>query len=192
VAKESTVTLPINAAAADVVDAVFSSNTAWVTQATSTTLVFKTGPISRDGQVEATIRLKVKATASAAATLTDRAYLRWSDGAKGGEVWSNLPILIVGSADDNRSTYSLTGDPASGSVGSHFSFASPIYAPKEPVGIWWNLPDGKVEAGPTFFAEDDGSLSVDFDSGDLPVGAYSMVFYGHWTEFTATGPFTIK
>jgi uncharacterized repeat protein (TIGR01451 family) len=192
-AKNATVTLPINAAAADVVDAVFNDKTAWVTLVTSTTLVFKTGPISSNGgEIDATIRLKVKSDASTGATLTDRANLIWADAASGGSVSSNLPILIVGSADDDRPTYTLTSDPASGSVGSHFTFASSVYAPKEPVGVWWNLPDGKVEAGPTFFVEADGSLSVNFDSGELPAGAYSFVFYGHWTEFTAVGPFTIQ
>jgi hypothetical protein len=192
-AKSTTVTLPINPAVVEVVDAAFSSAGAWVTSATVDTLVFKTGPIAgKGGEVDATIRLRVKADASAGAALTDRAGLHWSDAGSGGDTSSNLPILTVGSANDNRESYSLTSESASGSVGSHFSFASAIFASKEPVGIWWNLPDGSVEAGPTYFAEADGSLSIDFDSGDLPAGTYSFVFYGHWTGFTAVAPFTIK
>jgi hypothetical protein len=191
-AKSTTVTLPINPAAADVLDAVFSSKDAWVTQVTSTTLVFKTGPIAGpSGEVDATIRLKVKADAKPAATLTDRASLHWSDAASGGGVSSNLPILTVGGADDNRPTYSLSVEPAAGPAGTTFAFGSGIFVPYEPVGLWYNTPDGKVIAGPTYFAKIDGSLSVTLNDS-LAVGSYSMVFYGHWSEFTAVGPFAIK
>jgi hypothetical protein len=190
-AKNTTVTLPINPAAAAVIDATFSREDAWVTQVTSTTLVFKTGGLASGDEIDATIRLTVKVDASAGAPLTDRANLRWSDRVNGGEVWSNLPILIVGSAYDHRPAYRLSVESTAEAASTIFTFSSGIFVPYEPVGIWYNTPEGKVVAGPTYFATTDGSLVVTFKDR-LAAGTYSMVFYGHWSEFTAVVPFAIK
>jgi hypothetical protein len=190
--RDATVTLPINPAAATVVDASFTSKAAWVTQVTSVTVVLKTGPIAgAGGEVGATIRLRVKADAPDGAALTDRASLRWNDNVHGGAASSNLPILVVGGADDDRPTYSLSAEPGAGPVGTTFSFGSGVFVPFEPVGTWYNTPDGRVVAGPTAFAKVDGSLTAPFRDR-LAAGSYSMVFYGHWSEFTSVGPFAIQ
>jgi len=192
-AKNSTVTVPLNPAAVDVVDATFSAPSGWVTAVTTDTLTFETGPLGgKGGTITGTIRLRVKDNASAGSWLTNRAIVRWRDDVDGGIATSNLPIVAVARANDSRPAYTLSVDPTEGVVGTTFTFSSGLFTPKEPVGVWYNTPNGSVVAGPTYYAKDDGSLTVAFTDANLVPGAYSMVFYGHWTEITATTPFIVK
>ncbi len=187
-AKNATVYLPVDPAVATVLDATFDDDDAWVSELFEDGLSFETGPLaSKDGTVVATIRLLVKADAPLWTLLTERALVEWDDWADDGAAWSNQPIVQVAQADDDRETYSLVVEPG---VDGHILFSSSIFAPDEPVGVWYNTSDGEVVAGPTYYAEEDGSLAVDFNSTDLPAGTYSMVFYGHWTEFTVVGAFS--
>lgn len=192
-ARDATITMPFDPTEVQLLDATFSTPQTWVSNVAANSLTIRTGSISaKNGKVTGIVRFRVLPTAPLGAGLGERLTVSWTDEVKGGNGLSNLPILSVAAADDQRQTYTLSAEPASGPVGSTYLFAGTIFTPKEPVGVWWNLPDGSVEAGPTFYAEDDGSLAVRFDSGNLPAGAYSMVFYGHWTEFTGVGAFTIQ
>lgn len=186
-AKNATVYLPINPDAAEVLDASFDDPDAWVSEVGEDGLIFKTGPLgSKDGTVVATIRLRVKANAPLWTLLTERALAEWTDWADDGSTLSNQPSVQVAPANDARESYTLVVEPG---TDGHILFSSTIFAPGEPVGVWYNTPEGAVVAGPTYYAEEDGSLAVDFNSTDLPAGNYSMVFYGHWTEFTVVGAF---
>ncbi|NTV65992.1 MAG: hypothetical protein HGA65_21000, partial [Oscillochloris sp.] len=71
------------------------------------------------------------------------------------------------------------------------TFSSPSFAPNEPVGLWYNTPDGRAVPLTTAFADSDGNLTATLDTTGLPSGSYSIVAYGHWTEFTALTPFTL-
>lgn len=191
-AKTAYVTLPLTGAA-EVLGATFSRPSAWVTEVSASSLKFETGPLgSRSDVVTATIRLGIKPGAAAGSTLTDRLTVSWRDGVSGGTSLSNLPIVVVGAASDHRATYTLEASTNSASAGTPFIFSSAVFAPKEPIGTWYNTPSGAVVAGPTFFAEEDGSLAVELDSSELSPGSYSFVFYGHWTEFTGVAAFAVK
>ncbi len=187
-AKNATVTLPFNPDVVEVLDATFDDADGWVSDLADDSLTFQTGPLSsKDGTVVATIRMRVKDGAPLWTLLTERAFLTWTDWADDGEAWSNQPIVQVAQANDERETHTMLVEPG---TDGHILFSSGVFAPHEPVGVWYNTPDGGVVAGPTYYAEEDGSLAVDFNSNDLPAGNYSMVFYGHWTEFTVVGAFS--
>lgn len=176
-----------------VVDANFDVPTTWVAAVNRDSLVIRTGFLgSRSGRTRGTIRFVVRENARQGATITARVQLRWTDGGRGGRSRGNLFVIPIGQATQNSPTYAMTVEPAAGSAGATFRFASPIFVPGEPVGVWYNLPDGRVVAVNTLRANDDGELTVNFNSRGLAPGSYSMVFYGLWSEFTAAAPFVIR
>ncbi|PDV98312.1 hypothetical protein [Candidatus Chloroploca asiatica] len=194
-ARDVRITVPFDPGKVRLLDANFSSNSAWVSSVVTNSLTINTGPVgARGGVITSTLRFQVLETLHSGVALGERLSFTWFDDARGGSGSGNLPILATASSVDNRPTYILNVSPANtGTAGTRFTFASNIFAANEPVGVWYNLPDGTStrEVG-TFRANADGSMSVTFNSpGNLEPGAYSMVFYGLWTEFSAVAPFTI-
>ncbi|NTU77785.1 MAG: hypothetical protein HGA45_00035 [Chloroflexales bacterium] len=193
----TTVTLPFDPAELSVLDASFSRPGAWVSSAISNALTIEMGTLGGDSSgttdvVTGTVRFRVLPTAADGALLFDRATVRWHDNSGSGEHISNQPLTIVGPALSTSALYNLEVSPASEQAGATFTFDSVLFAPDEPVGVWYNLPDGTVAGEPTYRADSEGRLTIDLDSTDLPAGTYSLVYYGHWTEFTAVATFTIR
>ncbi|NTW01431.1 MAG: hypothetical protein HGA19_08985 [Oscillochloris sp.] len=188
-----TIKMPIDSANVKVLDASFSREGAWISNLTDDSLEIKTGKLNREGDIiTTTVRLQVLPTVAPSTSLSNQLSYHWSDDVEGGDGTSNTTILTVENSENNAETYPLNAALSSNETGTSLTFSSAIFAPKEPVGIWYNAPDGSVIPGATFFAEADGSLTVSFDSTGLQPGNYTAVFYGHWTEFTAVAPFTIQ
>lgn len=191
-AKDVIVSLPFDPAAVVVLDATFTSPSAWVSNLGENVITIRTGSMGSNSSITGTVRLQVR-NVPAGTSLASQLNFTWDDYARGGNGRSNMSILRVAERVDHRDTYVLLAEPTAAGAGNRFVFASDIFAPNEPVGVWYNLPDGQnVRAGGTFRTNADGNLVVYFDTPtDLSAGTYSMVFYGHWTEFTAVAPFTV-
>jgi hypothetical protein len=100
--------------------------------------------------------------------------------------------LAVGPSDNNQALYPLTVDPVAGSAGSTHAFSSRLFAPREPVSLWYHTPDGRNVPVALNRADADGRVTINFATTDLAAGNYNMVAYGHWTKFTATGRFEVR
>lgn len=193
IAKDVSVTVPFDPSEVRILDASFSSPQAWVSSLDASSLTINTGSLSANEVVTGTLRMQVIETLTPGTSLAEQLSFTWRDSDRGGSGKSNLTILAVTGAVDDRPTYTMSVEPAAAGAGGNFSFSSNLFAPKEPVGVWFNQPDGTVNATvATLRAEEDGTLTVDFTSDtNLAPGTYSMVFYGHWTQFTVVAPFTI-
>lgn len=193
IAKDVSVTVPFDPAEVRILDANFSSTKSWVSSLDASSLTINTGSLGANEVVTGTLRMQVIETLTPGTSLAEQMSFTWKDYDRGGSGKSNVTLLAVTGAVDNRPTYTMSAEPAAAGAGSDFSFGSNLFAPKEPVGVWFNQPDGTIgESVATFRAESDGTLLVTFVSDtDLAPGTYSMVFYGHWTQFTVVAPFTI-
>ncbi len=192
-ARDAEVIFPFDPNLVQVLDARFDVPTAWVTAVNRDSLVIRSGRLdARSGRARGIIRFVVRENAQTGGVVTGRVQLRWTDDGDGGRSQGNLFAIPVGAAEQNSPTYTLAVEPAEGSSDTTFRFTSSIFVPREPVGIWYNLPDGRVIGISTLRADDEGGLTVNFTDRDLPRGFYSMVFYGLWSEFTAVAPFAIR
>jgi hypothetical protein len=192
-AKETAITMPLDPAKVRVLDASFSRNGAWVSNLASDSVEIKTGPLGGNGDtVTATLRLQVLPDVPVGTSLSGRLSYHWWDYALGGDDVSNASLLSVESSVRNPDAYPLAADPAEGAAGTTFTFHSELLAPREPVGVWYNTPDGQAVTVSTSHAGDDGSLSVTLNSSGLAPGNYSLVFRGLWTGLTAVTPFTVQ
>ena len=79
----------------------------------------------------------------------------------------------------------------SGLAGSKHVFTSPIFAPNEPVDLWYNKPDGSVVSIGRARADNDGLLTEPLTTVGFKAGRYSIVGYGVWTKFTAVSDFEV-
>lgn len=187
-AEDVLITMPFDSARVRVVDAVFSRPGVWVSSALTSTLELRTGPMAdHSDTVTATIRLAVLDTAPEGGDLIGRAALRWADRAGGGEGRSNRVELSVGGpARGPVAALTRTESPEGNPV-----FGSGIFAPGEPVALWYQQGTGQGVAVEQIVADDEGRITYTLDA-DLAPGAYTMVAYGHWTEFTAAAPFSVR
>jgi hypothetical protein len=184
-----TMELPYASNEVQVLDATFSRSDLWVSALDQDSVTVQSGrSLSSNETVTATLRLAILPTVAVGTSLSDRVTFRWGDRVDGGNGVSNLPILVVGSAADDRTTYAL----ASSAEGDIFGFASTIYGPKEPIGLWYNTPDGQAVTVGNIFADPSGAFAVAFDASGLPAGTYSMVAYGNWSGFTSVTTFVVQ
>ncbi|NNJ12342.1 hypothetical protein EKD04_018610 [Chloroflexales bacterium ZM16-3] len=184
-AKDAIITLPLDPALLRVEEATFSREGAWVSELTDTALTMQTGPLGSGGDVvTATIHLTLLDTAAVGGALGGPLSFIWRDAAGGGSSSSNSLALSVGGP---AFAPSLAASAADGEI----TFSSAIFAPDEPVGLWYNAPDGSVVALDMILADAEGKIAVSLATGGIAAGDYSMVAYGHWTEFTAMAPFTV-
>ncbi|EFO79510.1 hypothetical protein OSCT_2636 [Oscillochloris trichoides DG-6] len=197
-AKNVVLKMPFDPAILELLDAV-SDDGAWVTEVGDGYLIIKTpglGARNDKAQTVAKIKIKIRFRVREGIALwtplANRITFEWKDSAKNGKGSSNITMLIVAEANDQREALPMSVDPAAGPVGTVFTFTSQYFLPREPITVWYNTPEGSVSAGPTYKADEDGNLIVTFSNEGLEPGTYSMVFRGNWSELTMTVPFVIE
>lgn len=187
-ASNATITLATDPALLAVLDARFSRSGAWVSSLTPQTIVIQTGALAaRTDVITITLRLRVLPEAPAGAALGARASFTWRDGVNGGAGRSNLPVLVVGAADQDAPTLPLAITGGAGSL----TYTSAIFAPFEPVGVWYNTPDGRAVAVATLRADLNGQVSGLLSTAGLAPGSYSLVAAGEWSLLTSVGIFEV-
>jgi hypothetical protein len=184
-------TMPVNPAHVQVLDARFSHEEAWVSAVLSDTLVIETGRIASNGGVmTATVRLAIHSNVAIGTPLGARLIVT-GDGVDAERKRSNQTLLVVGDANNQQPFYPLTTDPVVGPVGSTHSFSSTIFVPGEPVTLWYSSPTGDSVEITMVNADENGAINVEFMTQNLATGAYSMVAYGNWSTLTAVGTFEV-
>lgn len=189
-AKNTVLTLPIDRRLT-AIDARFSRGGAWVSALTATQMVIRIESLPSDDSVTATLRFRVEPSAAIGDALALQMSTQWADAAGGGAGQSNMSTLAVGAADRSEPVYPLQAEVSASQTAPSIRFSTTIFAPGEPVGLWYNTPSGRAVTVGTVKADINGAITVSFSTSGLSPGAYSMVAYGHWTEFTAVAPFAV-
>lgn len=189
--KDTTIRVPFDSAALQVVDAQFSRADAWVSSLEDGVVEIRTGPLLADGDVvSGTLRFRVLNVPNGT-NLGARLSFRWDDAFEGDEGTSNQTATTVGSSDSNQTYYPLDLNVARAAAGVPRRFSSDIFAPDEPVTLWYNSPSAQGIGINPVRADENGNLNVAFATDDLAPGTYSFVAYGEYTKFTAVQTFEI-
>lgn len=179
--------LPLDAGRAAVLSFAADDEDTWVSRLAPDELEIRSGPLAGQGAtVTATLRLALLADVPAGEPALAAFEVSWQDGAGGGVGRGNAPTM---SAVAGR--YALGLSPQTGPAGTTMAAASDLFAGDEPVTIWHTGADGQSTRVRSLRASGLGSLQLDFDSGGLAPGPYSLVFYGEWTGFTVDSGFLI-
>ncbi|MBP1467655.1 VWA domain-containing protein [Candidatus Chloroploca sp. M-50] len=185
-------TLPFNPAVGQLLDAKFSRPTGWVSAVGTDNLTLQTGELrSGNDVITGTLRFLVNQGSADGAALLGRASMTWKDRSEGGRANANLPV-VVSSGSSVHGTYPMIANPASGPAGSTHTFTSAVFSPREPVTLWYNLPDGSVRSLTTVTADKDGAISINLTTTGFAAGNYSMVAYGNFSTITAAVPFSVR
>jgi hypothetical protein len=105
---------------------------------------------------------------------------------------SNLPVLVVGESAFDMPIYTLVAEPARGPVGSTHTFSSNIFHPYEPVTLWYHTPASEDVEVTTVEANEEGIISVPFNTAGIAPGSYIMVANGNWSFIQAAGGFIVE
>ena len=209
-ARNTTITVPFNAAALEFKDAQFSGEPAWLQKLEANAIVLKIEQLHKDRPSTTTVRFARLPNAPADARLTERLTYRWSVLGKWESGKSNVPMALQPFYSLDVSTFNT---PEGRTVQR---FAGNLFNPNEPVSFWCNMPDGsvhgmqirtgtdtvlehKVTAGEkrvhsfaeAIRADGDGAMAINFPDAELTPGYYSVVAYGHWSGLQAVGAFQI-
>jgi len=168
---------------------------AWVSQRNDGigSLTFQTGRVSNDKAIIGKISFYVKMDAPDGASVMERLSFEWVDEHGNRELGlGNQPILTVGNTDVHQEHYPITVEPMTAPTGSKRVFMTePIYAPGEPVAIWYNHPNGVIIDVGAMAADYNGRVRFELDSWNMGNGTYSMVTQGNWTHFTSVSVFHV-
>ena len=209
-ARNTTITVPFNAANLEFKEVKFSGEPAWVQKVEANQIVLRIEQLHKDHPSTTTVRFARLPNAPTDARLTERLTYTWTVQGKAESGRSNLPMAL-------QPAYSLNVSTFNNAEGRKVQqFTSNLFAPNEPVSFWCNMPDGsvhglqirvgndvvlehKVTAGEkrdhsfaaALRADGDGAMKVNFPDAELTPGNYSIVAYGHWSGLQAVGPFQI-
>lgn len=140
-------------------------------------------PMARNAQVRNVLTMRVRSNAAIGSDLLGPASVGWNDSDGRREGLSNRPFVIVASESFNDEILSI---PLFNSEAG-FLFGADIYAPFEPVGVWYNTPSGEAIGLGTFLADANGVIDLELIIGDDPPGSYSVVLRGLWLQQTLVG-----
>ena len=191
------VTIPLDPAKLQVTTTELSGAASWLPTNTPNLIELRTERLYPNER--ATLRLTLtKLTADAA--LTNPLAFKWND-VTNNHGSTNTPQLY-------QATYPL----AAATSGATTSFATTLFAPDEPVTLWYNTPDGTAvpievihngevvtaatgdddtKKAKDYVTASDGAIQISFATGSLPAGNYLLVARGNWSSLTATSAFQV-
>ena len=191
------IAVPFDATALKLLDVQFSGVPAWVTQTGSGSFDIRTERLNSNGG--ATTAIVRFAALKPGAGLMERLTYTWQDSIGRNSGRSNLPLTVAETQPYATLTHRMTGM-------DHF-FSGNVFVPGEPVVFWYHLPDGSVvptevkkgvivaadstdakDKGSDYaFADADGAIDLEFSTGHLAAGQYTMVARGDISGITAVG-----
>jgi hypothetical protein len=186
------VTVPLNPRHARLLDVTFNRPDAAISTVQRDSLELAIGELDDGESVGATLRVQIAGTVEGNTALGERLTFVWQDDGEVRSGVSNLPALIAGAGDTSTDLYPISASPISGRAGETHTFRSDIFAPGEPVSLWYNKPDGTAEGVGVVPANDEGAISVEFTTDGLAPGFYSMVAHGNWTAFSGLAAFQVE
>ncbi|HET9221754.1 MAG TPA: hypothetical protein VFO07_04585 [Roseiflexaceae bacterium] len=191
------IAVPYDATALKLIDVQFSGAPAWVTQTGPGSFDIRTERLnSNGGATTATVRF---AALKPGAQLMERLTYSWADSIGGSSGRSNLPLTVAEAEPYATLTHRQAGT-------DHF-FSGKVFVPGEPVVFWYHLPDGSIvptevkngvivaadstdakDKGSDYaLADADGAIDLEFSTGHLAAGQYTMVARGDISGITAVG-----
>lgn len=187
---DATIELPFDDNTLILLDATPSRAGVWVSEVQPGLITIRTGPLAANRDlVRMTIRFRVREEAPNGVAIGRLARLAYRDGVTDfGRGQSNVPRATIGPGPEL--TYWRA--PEITVAGQTLTYAAAGFAPGEPVGIWYNPPDGAPPVTVTTVrADGDGRVSGTLSLRDVPAGAYTLVLYSHHSQQTFVGGFVV-
>lgn len=187
---DATIELPFDDNTLILLDATPSRAGVWVSEVQPGLMTIRTGPLAANRDlVRMTIRFRVRDEAPNEVAIGRLARLAYRDGVTDfGRGQSNVPRATIGPGPEL--TYWRA--PEITVAGQTLTYAAAGFAPGEPVGIWYNPPDGAPPVTVTTVrADGDGRVSGTLSLRDVPAGMYTLVLYSHHSQQTFVGEFVV-
>ncbi|WP_298482689.1 hypothetical protein [uncultured Chloroflexus sp.] len=187
---DATIELPFDDNTLILLDATPSRAGVWVSEVQSGLITIRTGPLAANRDlVRMTIRFRVRDDAPHGVAIGRVARLAYRDSVTDfGHGQSNVPRTTIGPGPELNHWRA----PEITVAGSTLTYAAAGFAPGEPVGIWYNPPDGAPPvAVTTVRADGDGRVSGELSLRDVPAGEYSFVLFSHHSQQTFVGGFAV-
>ncbi|WP_232280592.1 hypothetical protein [Chloroflexus aggregans] len=186
----ATIELPFDETTLVLLDVRTSRVDVWVSEVKPGLITIRTGPLAAERDlVTMTIRFQVRVDAPVGMAIGREARLSYRDGVtEFGRGRSNLPRTVIGLGSEltHRRTPEIT------IAGQTLTYAAEGFAPGEPVGIWYNPPDGAPPVTVTTVrADGDGRVSGTLSLRDVPAGTYTLVLYSHHSQQTFVDEFVV-
>jgi hypothetical protein len=183
-AANTVITLPLSAGQVQLREATFSRAGAWVRRIAGDAITIQTGTLGGRGDtITATLRLAVAPKAQVGQPIVGQLRYHWRDAAGGGDGQSNALDLALGrDAPPAVATLLPAGTPG--------RFTAAVFAPGEPVALWYRAPDGAVVSMARTTADGAGAIRTGLPT-DLAPGSYTLIACGVWSGLQASVTTTV-
>ncbi|MEF3274469.1 MAG: hypothetical protein K6356_08730 [Chloroflexus sp.] len=187
--RAATIELPFDDTALILLDVIPDRADVWVSDVQPGLVTIRTGSLApvRD-LLTINVRFQVRDKVPSGLAIGRVAHLWYRDDLTDGAYGrSNLPRLTIGVNTVSVRTPELVLN------GQTLSYAAEGFAPGEPVGVWYNPPNGASPvAVTTVRADGDGRVSGSITVSNWPTGEYTLVLYSHYSQQTFVGAFPIQ
>ena len=181
------ITFPITPEAQELLDATFTSPSAWVSAVLTNAVELRLEVLRSNATITATLRLRTNSAMSLGNSIVTRALLHWD----GEALPSNRVSLLVAPALASSPVATLAIVPTAGASSTTFAFAYNGLTSYEHVSLWYHRPDGSVAAMPDSKADAKGQISGSLSANILSRGRYRLVAQGQCSQVVAVGTFTV-
>jgi hypothetical protein len=179
------ISVPLDRTMVELKEARFSRATAWVQSIGAQAITIETGTLhSRGDTITATLRLVISPQAREGDQFGGRVPFRWRDHSAGRAGESNLLDLVVGQAPPP--TVATLQPLVNADTTASRQFTSGIYAPGEPVALWYHTPGDQVVGLDRVQADTKGEIQAALPLAGLAPGSYTLVAAGVWSGLQAT------
>jgi hypothetical protein len=183
--------LPFAPEAQTLLDATFTSPSAWVSTILSNAVELRLGALKSGQTVTATLRLRTSQDAAMGRELTTRARFQWNSRGGSSAGVSNPTQFIIGQ-DSARSAIAPLGvTPSAGPPSTAFAVVYDGFASGERVSLWYHGPDGKATGLNELQANMEGRITYTLSIPALRAGQYQIRAFGQCSQVSAAGIFTI-
>lgn len=179
-AQNTWITLPLERGQVRLLEATFSRPGAWVSRIDNGAVELQSGTLhGRGDAITATLRLVIEPQARDDYAFGERLHYNWLDKVSGGDGRSNRIELVVGQPAP-PAVAALATDLQAQST-TRRSFSADVFAPGEPVALWYHTPDGQVVAHGRMVADSEGAIRTELRTDRLNPGLYRLVAQGVWS-----------
>ncbi|NTV64179.1 MAG: hypothetical protein HGA65_11665 [Oscillochloris sp.] len=186
-ARHATVTLTFDSAAQTLLDASFSSPTAWVSAIQPGEATIRADRLGPGEHMQATVLMQVRPAWPSGQPVITSAAVRWGDGNAGGAAGANRIALSVARQSASIDTTSLAITPSVGDSKTVFTISYDGFAPEEQVARWYYDRTGKTTALDLMQADSTGAVAFMLPASGFAPGEVHLVAQGLCSQVLATG-----
>lgn len=177
-AGQTDLTFPLDATKVQLLDVATTRSDFWVNSVSADHFTMEAGRLITNDVMTATVRLRTLSSLAAGTQLPQMVTFSNGDNDPSAPTQSNMTLVTIGASAQNQTIMPMDVVTWLAPVGRELRFSSAYFQPGELVTFWYTDATPKDTFVETIRTGDDGMVRLNFDSGVLRPGFFTMLAHG--------------